>query len=60
MKLNMKCSGCEEELTTQNIGGYRCYCDKCVKVMPPIPRDDNYKGGYYLHGTQKSFRWMKV
>ena len=61
MKLNIKCPGCEVELTTQNAGGYQCYCEDCVAALPEWPKQkEGENKGYYLTGTRKSFRWVEA
>jgi len=49
------CPGCWVELTPENAGGYRMFCEKCVAVMPPIPGDDSYE----IEGSFPNFRWVK-
>lgn len=53
---NIPCSGCGVNLTQDNIGGYRCYCDTCVAAIPPMPEAP--KGsGFILSGTYPNFEW---
>lgn len=32
--LGVRCPGCGVEITVRNAGGYRCYCETCVSVIP--------------------------
>lgn len=56
-ELGVDCSGCKIKLTTENAGGYRCYCQKCVAAMPELPKDKNNEG-YNLAGTYPKFKWI--
>lgn len=51
------CTGCKTKLTLENIGGYRCYCEKCVAVMPELPKDNK---GYFLEGEYPNFTWVEA
>ncbi len=53
--INRECSGCGVELTLINIGGYRCYCDKCVDAMPKLPTDGK---SYTCKGKYPHFEWV--
>ena len=57
--LNVKCTGCDISLTIENAGGYRCFCNKCVEVMPEIPKEPS-KNGWYLKGYYPEFKWIKA
>lgn len=50
----IKCPGCGEELTEENAGGYRTYCQDCVADMPSPP---NCPHGFVLTGVRGSFKW---
>ena len=50
------CPGCDVEITVENVGGYRCFCEKCVKAMPPFPNDG--KGHLIKEGCKYPyFEW---
>jgi hypothetical protein len=55
----IKCPGCDVALTTQNAGGYRTFCDRCVKAMPPLPTDG---AGYLIKEGSRcpNFEWERV
>ena len=55
--LGVKCPGCQTDLTTKNAGGYRSYCEICVKAMPELPRDGF---GYNIMGKYPNFLWIRV
>jgi len=57
--LDFKCSGCGAHLTTENIGGYRCFCTKCVQSFPDFPRNDKSGRGYNIEGQTPNFKWIK-
>ena len=57
--LDINCPGCHAALTTNNAGGYRCYCDKCVQAMPELPASIN-NDGFYLSGKYPGFEWLPV
>jgi ribosomal protein S27E len=56
--MGIKCPGCDEELTVENAGGYRNFCEKCVKSMPEFPKDGK---GYLIKiirkGKEPIFEW---
>jgi hypothetical protein len=51
------CDGCNTVKHTDQLGGYRCLCESCVAVMPPIPKSTGSKG-FWLDGQFPDFRWM--
>ncbi len=53
---NEGCSGCGDELTLDNIGGYRCYCEKCINVFPEFPSTGL---GYSIIGKYPKFTWCE-
>lgn len=53
------CSGCGVNLTQENIGGYRCYCQTCVDVIPPFP-EAPAGTGFILTGTYPHFQWHEA
>lgn len=54
---NVFCPGCEVALTEDNVGGYRCFCESCVAVMPQIPTEPA-GAGFYLDGKYPTFKWV--
>ncbi len=48
--------GCGETLTYENVGGYRCYCKKCVDAMPELP---DTGGSFLLSGSYPGFKWVE-
>lgn len=46
----INCPGCGTELTTDNAGGYRTFCIKCVKAMPPFSQ--RWQGAFNKRGLQ--------
>ena len=52
---NEICEGCLCKLTLENIGGYQCFCDKCVAAMPSLPGN----GGYFIEGMYPNFKWVE-
>lgn len=55
-EFDINCPGCNVELTPDNAGGYRTFCDKCVKSMPPFPKDG--KGHLIKAGCKyPNFEW---
>ena len=59
--LDINCSGCDVELTIDNAGGYRCYCEKCVSAIGPIPNDNLEKRslGWRVEGKYPNFKWVE-
>ncbi len=55
MNRDTKCPGCGVVITLDNVGGYRCYCEKCLTKVPPIPKD---RKGHFLVGRYPNFEWM--
>lgn len=55
--LGMQCPGCDCELTTANLGGYRTLCDDCVDHLPKFPEGS---GGYNLKGNRANFKWISA
>ncbi len=55
--LEMKCTGCNDELTTENIGGYQIFCSKCVEKMGSPPKDI---GSCMVVGNYPDFKWVRV
>lgn len=55
MNRDTKCPGCGVVITLDNVGGYRCYCEKCLTKVPPIPKDGK---GHFLVGRYPNFEWM--
>lgn len=55
--IGINCQGCGDVLTLQNIGGYQCFCDKCVMAIPPLPTSENGRG-FHIEGTYPNFKWM--
>ena len=54
--LDINCPGCNIELTTDNAGGYRTFCRKCVTSMPTSPKDG--KGHLIKEGCKyPNFEW---
>jgi hypothetical protein len=53
----VRCPGCSVEITENNAGGYRTYCEKCVSVMPPIPIEPAGIG-WQLRGKYPDFTWL--
>jgi hypothetical protein len=51
------CPGCDVALTEDNAGGYRCYCETCVAVMPQIPKEPA-GAGFYLDGRYPLLKWV--
>jgi len=35
----IKCPGCQQEITPENAGGYRTFCADCIKLFPEFPKD---------------------
>ena len=50
------CPGCDIDITIEDAGGYRTYCQKCVDAMPPLPRDGK---GYNIKGRYPNFEWVE-
>lgn len=50
----VQCPGCGVEITVENAGGYRCFCEKCVKAMPPFTKDGK---GHLIEGKYPNFWW---
>jgi hypothetical protein len=55
--LGIECPGCGVPLRMDNAGGYRCFCQRCVDVMPPLPKEP---GGYFIEGKYPDFRWVRA
>lgn len=53
---DIPCSGCGVNLTQDNVGGYRCYCQTCVEVIPEMPKAPAGTG-FILTGTYPHFTW---
>lgn len=53
--LSIDCSGCGAPLTTDNVGGYRCFCRKCVDAFPEFPKDGR---GHLIEGQYQNFEWV--
>lgn len=60
--LGVTCPGCDVELTVNNAGGYRAFCQACVDAMPPFPSDcvdeRGLAKGFYLEGRRPNFHWV--
>ncbi len=58
-ELGERCPGCDVELTTDNAGGYRTFCQLCVDAMPPLPNDG---AGYLIKEGCRypNFEWERV
>lgn len=56
-ELDVNCDGCDIPLTIDNVGGYRCFCQKCVDVMPELPKEGN---GFNIVGKYPNFEWVEV
>lgn len=56
--LGVDCPGCHKALTVHNTGGYRCYCETCVNIMPPLPMSVN-NNGFYIDGNYPNFIWIE-
>ena len=54
--LEMECEGCDDDLTVDNIGGYRQCCNKCVKKMGAPPKGI---GSCMVVGSYPDFKWVK-
>lgn len=52
---DIDCPGCGVHLNEDNVGGYQCYCIKCVEAMPELPSDGR---GYQLVGEYPKFEWF--
>lgn len=60
----IKCPGCQQEITPKNAGGYRTFCMDCVKLFLDFPKDDR---GYTIEVSsiqadaglkQTIFKWV--
>jgi len=49
------CPGCNVEITLDNAGGYRCFCQQCVDAMPEFPKDGK---GHVIEGKYPNFKWL--
>lgn len=49
------CPGCDAVLTAETAGGYRTWCETCVKDAPDFPEDG---GAYVLAGRRGCLRWV--
>lgn len=50
----LQCPGCDVEITVDNAGGYRTYCDRCVEAFPQLPS----AGSWRLAGRYPAFEWL--
>jgi len=44
--LEIKCPGCRVDITPENAGRYRTFCETCVDLFPPLPDDGE---GYLIN-----------
>ena len=55
----IQCPGCDVEITAENAGGYRTFCEDCVDAIPPLPKDG---AGYLIKEGCRypNFEWERV
>ncbi len=52
----ISCTGCQQEITAENAGGYRTFCEECVSKFPEFPNDGK---GYTIEvGQFGDFKWV--
>lgn len=59
IKKKYTCTGCDDEVTLEEMGGYREYCFKCVDKIPDIPSFP-VGVGFKLTGKWPDFKWVEA